>query len=498
MGSPKLTSVQAELARRSLYKFLRYAWPVIEPGNPLLDNWHLEYLCKHVQSVALRERGAPRNLVINIPPGTMKSLIVSVALPAWVWLRNPAWSSIYASANPRVSARDSMRCRDLLESEWYKTTFNIDWKLADDQNLKTQYKNSRGGTRTAISVGARITGARADALFIDDPHDAAEVTSKVERESVLWWYDSAFANRVNSPSESTRVIIMQRLHDGDLTGHVLEHGQYSHLSLPMEFEGDAEPTWLGLKDPRTQPGELLFPARFPTSVLEEEKKRLGSAGYAGQMQQRPAPVSGNRFKREWWRFWSPVGRILPRPQGCNTTPPKLLQPGTTRFTESIQSWDLSFKQTTTSDYVVGLLIGRIGADKYVLDYVRERLGFGDTRKAICAMRARWPKAYSIIIEDKANGPAIIDSLKAELPGVIGVSPEGGKEARAAALEPEVEAGNWYLPEGAPWLGDWVEEFATFPHSKHDDQVDACSQAAIHLKVTGDTAHTRMLLGIRLV
>lgn len=493
-----LSELRAELQKRSLYVFLKAAWHVLEPGTPLVDNWHLKYVADHVQAVVARTPGSstPKNLVVNVPPGTMKSLIVSVVLPAWVWLTRPSWRSIFASANPRVSLRDSMRCRDLVESEWYRKTFDVRWQLAEDQNAKGQYKLTTGGARLAISVGSKITGDRADALFIDDPHDANEVASKQQRESVLYWYDNAFANRVNSPEDSTRVLIMQRLHEEDLAGHVLAQNSWTHISLPMEYEPTDSVSFLGQRDPRTRAGELLMPARFSESVLADERRRLGSSGYAGQMQQRPVSASGNRFQRTWWRFWSPTPETKKRSQGAAHVPPRVINPSTQIFDEIIGSWDMAFKDTDGSDYVVGVVVGRVKADRFVLAMDRGRRSFSDSRRAVIQQKRDWPRIREILIEDKANGTAIIETLKSELTAIVAVNPLGGKEARAAAVEPEVEAGNWYLPDGAEWLGDFIDEFASFPLGSHDDIVDAISQAGIRFK-NSDIASARRLLGIKL-
>lgn len=484
----------------TLSEFVSAAWHVVEPSTPLVWGWHLDALCAHVQAVLEgRERKGPwtQNLLINIPPGTMKSLVVSVFAPAWVWLWRPSWRAIFTSANPRVSLRDSVRCRDLLESDWYRKTFAAKWTMAEDQNAKGNFKNSEGGFRLAISVGSKVTGDRAHALFVDDPLDAADAPSKLAREAVTFWWDQALANRLADLQTDTRIVIMQRLHEEDLSGHLLAQGGWEHLCLPMEFEvGAKKKTFLGWSDPRKKEGELLFSERFPESVLAVERKRMGSAGYAGQMQQRPAPTSGNKFQRTWWRFWSATGETLPRPRGCSAAPPKKLNLIKPQFAEIIGSWDCAFKDTDGSDYVVGLTIGRIGADRYVLARFRDRVGFADTVRAIRQQRLDWPTVDAILVEDKANGSAVIETLSAELTGIVAVNPSGGKEARAATLEPEVEAGNWYLPEGAEWLEEWVEEFATFPRGRHDDQVDACSQASLRLRGDSDELAARALLGMR--
>lgn len=508
----------------SLAEFTSAAWDTVEPATPLVWNWHLSLLCFHIEAV-LRGPHDPKrhgvivplcpytgkpwvwvqNLLINIPPGTAKSLVLSVFAWAWLWLWKPSAKGIYASANDTVSNRDSMRCRNLIESDWYQKTFAPKWKLAEDQNAKTLYATTAGGYRRATTTERKVVGERADHLFIDDPHDANDL-GKAAMAAVSGWYNDAFGNRVAQPETSTRICIMQRLHEMDLSAILLEQG-WHHVCLPMEYELEgpgAKETFLGCRDPRTKEGELLMPLRFslnvlygegggPGNIVGGEAKRLGSAGYAGQMQQRPVSAAGNRFKREWWRFYSRDGKQFQRPKGCTQAPPVLL-PINVIFDDVLGSWDCAFKDTDGSDWVVGIVVGRMGADKYVLAVRREHLSFSATVKAVVQMRDDWPDCYEIVIEDKANGTAVVESLQSVLTGIVAVEPKGGKEARAAAVEPQVEAGNVYLPEGAEWLDGWVDEFASFPKGKHDDQVDALSQALIKF---GDEemANARALLGM---
>ncbi len=475
--------MQAERARRSLAYFFRAGWHVLEPTTPLVDNWHVDAVCDHVQATLgdwMRRQGEPdyvqriRNLLINIPPGTAKSRIVSVFAPAWMWLHWPSWRAIFLSANPRVALRDSVFCRDLLESSWYQTLFRPEWKLRPDQNSKSLYWNTAGGIRSAFGILGRITGDRADALFIDDPHDAQEAESDALRQEVLDKWDSAIRNRVADPATSVRIGIMQRLHEADWSGHVLAKGGWEHLCLPMEHEPSrlADPgenrkdsiprvTAIGWTDPRTKPGELLFPARFPPDVLAEEKTNLGSRGYAGQHQQRPAPADGDLFKRGWWKFYRQAPEVI-----------------AAECEELIQSWDMTFKETKDSDYVVGQVWGRKGADKFLLSQVRARMDFPTTVQSVRTVSAKWPATRAKLVEDKANGPAVIATLKSSVAGLIPVEPDGGKEARAHAVSPDVEAGNVYLPdpEIAPWIEDFLEEVSAFPNGAFDDQVDAMTQA----------------------
>lgn len=482
----------------SLAQFVVAAWDILEPSTPLLWNWHLDTLCSHVEALLLNKPGAclrcrgdnsepvptgvvvcpkcggpngepcPQNLLINVPPGCMKSLIFSVFAPAWMWLFRPGWRAIYASANPNVVTRDSLKCRTLLRSDWYQNTFKPSWTISADQDEKQHFANTKGGFRRGVSAGGTVTGDRADFLGVDDPNDAKEIHQKSHRDQIneKWW-DMAFHNRIANPTLSKRGIIMQRLHEEDLAGYTLEKEkrQWANLVIPMEAELDGpgdRVTWLGWSDPRKLEGELMFPEYFTTPYLAGERITLGSAGYAGQMQQRPVAAEGNRFLRTWWKFWSPTGESLQRPKGANAIAPLKWDPAVDlrRCYQVISSWDMTFKDTDGTDYVVGLVVAIDGARRIVLERVRERMSFTATVKEVKAQKGapatrdvpavdgRWPQITEVIVEDKANGPAVVKTLEGEVSGLIAVNPEGGKESRAAIMEPKVEAGNWYLPEGA--------------------------------------------------
>jgi predicted phage terminase large subunit-like protein len=280
-------------------------------------------------------------------------------------------------------------------------------------------------------------------------------------------------------------VIQQRLHEADLTGDLLIRGGYEHLCLPAEFEPDRRcSTSIGWTDPRTTAGELLWPQRMDQAKLDELKETLGSYRYAGQFQQRPAPAGGGMLKRHWWGYWQPLGANLPPiavrlPDGTIEMRHAVELPTNL---DQLQSWDMSFKDTKNSDYVVGLVIAALGADRYLLDLTRDRLDLPGTLAAVRRLTAKWPNAHLKLIEDKANGPAVIQSLKKEIHGFVEVNPEGGKMSRAAAASPQLESGNWYLPH--PMLRQWVDAFiaecAAFPAGAHDDQVDAWSQGAKRL------------------
>jgi predicted phage terminase large subunit-like protein len=507
-----LVAVQVERARRSLAYFVRSSWHVLEPDTPLQWSWHMDALCLHIQAMlkgwAKRRRNPlkftpAQNLLVNIPPGTAKSRILSVCTPAWAWLHWPGWRVKCLSGNPEVALRDSVYCRDLILSDWYQSRFRPEWRLTGDQNTKGSFRNTRGGERMAKGMEASSIGTRADALFIDDPNDAKKVYDEKHRRSVNDRWDQAIWNRVNSPIYSIRIGIMQRLHEDDWSGHLLGTGtkksesdavkslKWAHLCLPMEFDPEraCETPSFKFRDPRTYEGELLHPERFPQEVLDAERGVLGSLGYAAQMNQRPASAEGNLFKRSWWRFFGTEGQRGTRPRRCYTGP-AVATP--TRLDWLLLSVDANFKKTEDGSRVSILAIGGLGANRYVFDNRTRPMSFTESVKEIRAMVDKWPEARKKLIENKANGEAIIDTLTNEIDGLIAINPEGGKESRAAAISPTVESHNVYLLDDAAWLEPFVSEFGAFPAGAHDDQVDSLSQALIYMQAGSDLAFARAI------
>jgi predicted phage terminase large subunit-like protein len=458
---PSLAEIRAEKARRHLADFARQAWEIVEPAVPLVWNWHIDAICDHLEAV---RRGQISNLLINVPPGSMKSLLTCVFWPAWIWATEPSWRGIFATYVDVLAWRDSIRTRDIVKNDWFQRHFvRGDWALSHDQDTKTLFSNTRQGFRLATTVGGGGTGLRGDAVVIDDPLKVQDAFSEAKREEAKRYRRQVMSNRFVDMRRARRVMIMQRLHEDDPAGDVLREGGYVHLNVPAEYERESHcTTAIGYEDPRTEEGESFFKELFPPTVLADEKRTKGSAGYAGQYQQRPAPASGNIFHRDWW-------------QKTTLAVIKAMQ-----FDEIVLSIDCAFKGKATSDRVAILVLGRKGADVYVLDLVVDQMGFGATKAAVRASVAKHPKARAKYVEDKANGSAIIDELKHEIPGLIAVEPDGGKEARAHAAAPYVEAGNCWVPVDAPWAQEFVEEHAAFPFGTYDDIVDAFTQGARRL------------------
>ena len=480
----------------SLAAFVRHAWTVVWPNTAYVPGWHIDAICEHLAAVSA---GVIRRLQVWVPPGSSKSTIVSIMWPAWEWTREPWLRYLTASYDQDLATRFAVQSRELIRSSWYQARWpNV--TLKRDQDLKRSYANTSGGERFATSPGspgasAGGTGRHAHRILIDDAINAAAVTSETALQHVAEWHDGTISTRFADPKTGTEVIIQQRLAERDLAGHVLEQGDWEILCLPEEYEPDHPYAWRG--DPRSQPGELLMPERVGPVEHEQRVRALGAHRAAGQLQQRPAAREGAILKRSGWRFY----------------PADWLEDGERhhlpRFSALVQSWDTAFKDKTTSDYVVGGLWGRVGADLYLLAVRRDRMAMTATKQAIRAMSdlaaANWPGLpVRILIEKSANGVEIIEGLKRELRGVTAIVASTSKVARVEAAEPALEGGNIFVPGmAAPdnpsgyneaktpaFTQQLIEECAVFPNGQHDDQVDMFTQAVNwtrHRAARGSTA-----------
>src|SRR5579864_4054381 len=263
--------VERELATRSLREFVRQAWHVVEPSTIFVPGWHIDAIIEHLEAVSA---GRIRSLLINVPPRHMKSLLVSVFWPAWEWIRWPERRWLFASYAESLAIRDNLRSRRLIQSAWYQGNWGDRFQFAGDQNEKHKVETDRGGHRIAVGTGGSATGEGGDRLVIDDPHNIGEIESTLVRKGALDWFDTVWSTRANDPKTTARVIIMQRSHSDDLSGHVLEQGGYEHLSIPAEYEGDSRKTAVGWSDPRREEGELLWPERFGPAEIAEAKRTL--------------------------------------------------------------------------------------------------------------------------------------------------------------------------------------------------------------------------------
>nr|PZN07740.1 MAG: hypothetical protein DIU64_11800 [Caldicoprobacter oshimai] len=411
---------------------------------------HLLYISKQLVRLV---RGEVKRLIITLPPRHGKSMLVSQFFPAWYIGLYPQKRVLLTSYEADFAASWGRKVRDLLEV-YGQELFGI--RIREDSSAAYRWEiEGYGGGMFTAGAGGPITGKGGDLIIVDDPFkNAEEANSKRIRDKVWDWFQSTLYTRLEP--DGALIIIQTRWHHDDLVGRVLsssEGEQWTAINFPAIAEADDV---LGRKA-----GEPLWPERFNIETLERIKKTIGSYWWNALYQQRPSPEEGAVFKRAWWQFY----KVMPE-----------------RFDEVIQSWDMSFKETASGSYVVGQVWGRIGANKYLLDQVRDRMDFPTTLQAVRTLTAKWPQAHKKLVEEKANGPAVIAMLKKEISGLVAVNPEGSKESRAHAVAPQVEAGNVFLPDPtiAPWVHDFIEECCAFPTGANDDQVDAMTQALIEL------------------
>lgn len=492
MSEVPLSAIQATLAKKSLAHFVKKSWHVLEPATPLVWNWAMQAVCDATQAL-LEGQVAENNLLINIPPGTGKSRIVSVSVTPWWWITHPEWRGIFASGNPRLSVRDSLYARRIILSHWYQASFSPRWRLVGDQNTKTLYANDATGFRLALTAKQAVTGERGDALFWDDPIDAADANSRVERDAVITWYDQAFANRLNDLRSGKRCGIAQRLHEGDLSGHVLAGKQYAQLCIPQEYVVPADGkkrVWVnGWTDPREQEGELMDPVRFPANVLQAERLRLGSAGYSGQHQQNPVTAEGELFKRRYWTYYK---AMYYEPDGTGGVrmiermPAQLV--AFLGITHVVVSADTALSEKKTADYSCFTAIGVSPKKFYVLDQWKGKAEAPEVKKQLKLFAAKW-RPTAVVVEGGSShgGKAIAQELKRDtaLP-VVEVTPILDKVAAANVVLPTIEAGAVSLPEDLPFTVDLVDSTAGFPRLVHDDDVDSL-RIGLQYIITGTPA-----------
>ena len=469
---------RAAVCRKSLYDYVRFAWPVVEPGTPFVDNWHIGLICEYLTAVTDLEI---HNLIINLPPRHMKSLLVSVFWPTWSWIALPQLRWLTGSYATPLAVRDALKSRRIIQSRWYRQRFGHIFHLTGDQNLKSRYENDRTGTRLAFGFNSAVTGEGADVLVVDDPLKAQDADSDLLRERVNEIYDNTLSTRANDPRSARRVIIMQRLHERDLTGHLLaKTGQaaYAHLCLPTEYAPRLFVPVLGKGDQRTRPGELLWPARFGEQENLAARLDLGERGYAGQHDQRPAPLGGVIYRAEWWC-------------GRNRWHPRADQPAVVgRWI----SWDTAFKDREQNDSSA-VTVWELQAD-YRLRLRHAgwyKLQFPQLAAAIQDEARRWlpdGKLRGILIEDKASGISLLQTLRQGAPPeiaclLIPFAPGPlSKDMRARQASLWCERGCVLLPLPAdefPWLFDFEDLLYRFPAARISDPVDSFTQAILYLE-----------------
>ena len=495
--------ISVKSAKNSLYEFLKQAWPIIEGNTPFMDNWHLEVVAEHLEVCYRREI---KNLLINVPPRTSKTSLISIAFPAWVWLQNPEERFMYASYAHSLSTEHSLKCRRLIESDWYQERWASKYQLARDQKAKMLFENNNGGCRIATSVGSVATGKGGSIIIVDDGNNARDGESQVKRESANKWWDQVWSTRLNNPLRDVRIVVQQRIHEKDITGHILANdteSEWIKLILPMEFEIkrraktiklsaiDGDKVW---EDPRTKEGELLWPERFPLKIINRLQRELGSYGYAGQYQQRPSPEGGGHIKKAWFKKWT--------------------MPHSPKFELILQSWDTAFSDKPDAAYSACTTWGIWNSSDdneiqniMLLSMWRGRVGYPELRERAKRLVRDYKdtgihqniypaigRVDTCLIEAKATGDPLIRDLRAAGIPAIGYVPKGDKNSRVQRVLPYIESGLVWLPTESKntdkllsFADEFVEAISNFPNAESRDLVDTMTQALSYIR---DHAHLR--------
>lgn len=470
-------------AEGSLIDFAKQAWHVLEPTTDLKWGWALDAICDHLMAVT---DGDITRLLMNVPPGSMKSLLTSVFWPAWEWGPQQLTGMRYLSTAHKqdLAVRDNMKCRRLIQSTWYQERWPI--KLVGDQNAKTKFENASTGFREAMSFTG-MTGSRGDRVILDDPLSVDAAKSDAELSAAESTFREALPTRVNN-DKSAIVVIMQRLHERDTSGIILkEKLGYEHLCIPMRYEKARRcHTTIGFTDPRKEDGELFFPERFPEKSVVLLEKTLGEYGAAGQLQQRPSPPGGGILKVAHFQLWPKAWEVP-------------------RFEYVVQSYDCAFTEKTSGDptacTVWGVFNERGKRGAMLLDAWSEHMGYPKMRKKVIDdwhavygkhEQSKGAKADIVLVEKKASGQSLLQDLRAaNIPAMPYDPGSVDKPNRAHQVAPILELDCLYIPESSKepgefvvWARPFVLECEQFPNAEHDDYVDTFTQAMILLRDQG--------------
>jgi len=513
-----LALINKLIAEKSLLDFTKMAWKIIEPGIEFKDNWHLHYLEEELLLLVIDDVGTKiglseeyvkhlsdnvfkNRLNINIPPRTMKSLFMNVFFPCWVWIHNPSKKFITVSYSNDLSMDLNQKRREIIQSQWYIENWGNIVKLKDEQNTKTYFENTRQGSMFATSVGGTLTGKGGDIVMLDDIQNPKQAESEADRKRAIAFLTQTLPTRLNDFLKGVIVNIQQRLHYNDVSGYIKDNYDfYKLITLPAETDYDrhytgpiTDKTWT------FKTGDVLWPNRMPLSWIIQTKKEQGARTYTSQFLQDPTPPGGNLINPEWFRKWKrlPIynDEIMKRRKNAY---------------KIVQAWDMNYKEKIGNDNVACSVLLTDGTTTYLIDVFEEQIGFIKTLDAVRDMKEKWkfildknntPLPIEIIIEDKANGPAIMQVLDMTIPGIIPTTPVEDKVTRMTSVTPFMEAGNFLVPDISStaraqkyaWWPDCETELAKFPYVPHDDFSDSLSTGLRRIYV--DVANKRKKMRI---
>lgn len=508
-------------AEKSLYKFTEMMWEFVEPANPFIGNWHLEAIAEHLEAVTY---GHITRLLINIPPGTMKSLMTDVFWPAWEWIHAPHMRYICTSYSAGLTERDNIRFRQVITSDLYRAMWGESYGFSKDSFNVTKIGNDKTGWKLATSTEGMGTGERGNRVIVDDPHNVKDGESEAVMKSTIQYFSEVLPTRVTDPISSAIAVIMQRVRENDVSGYILEKELgYTHLMLPMEFEPDRKcytflPYQLAadandpnpepfFEDPRTEPGELLFPGRMPKWVVERDKKIMGPYAVAGQFQQSPMPRGGGIIKRDYWKLWPKEGEEF------DTAGQPIKRMDYPVMDYVIATVDTAYTKTTENDYNALAILGLwrdMGLPKIMLMHswmkrlelrgeVIPRLPNEEEADYRRRRRHGWGMlewtAYEcarfgvdrLLIEKRSTGITLAQEIRKVYNDqkwvTTLVEPKGDKIARAYSVQHIWAEGMVFAPERA-WAEEAISECEKFPKGAHDDLPDCIVQGVKWLRDSG--------------
>lgn len=437
-------------------EFIPQAWPIIEPAAKFVSNWHIDCIAEHLEAL---DAGQIRRLLINMPPRYGKSSLVSVLWPVWSWTDRPWLRWVFCSYSGSLAVKHNRDRRLVIESDWYRERWGNVFSMAEDQNQKNEFQNSLRGAMVATSVGGTITGKGCSRMVIDDLINPMEAESKAVRERSVEFYKTSLTTRLDNEKEGAVVIVEQRTHRNDLSGNVLLEKEWVHLSLPALNEKHRTVVFPMSRTAKVRAtGDLLWEEKHGAEDLNRQKIRMGSRAFNAQFQQSPVSDEGSLFKRSWWSYYRELPKV--RRRGW--------------------FWDTAVKTREQNDFTVGLLLAECADGFYLERLVKEKMEYPDLRRTVQQEQEARP-ANVIVVEDKSSGQQVIQELRryTRLPIVAFDPGEKDKVLRANLVSPTVEAGKVFLPEGQPWVADFIETLAGFPDVEHDDEVDAFTSGLLY-------------------
>lgn len=446
----KIQKLQKIIYTKHLNYFIERSFYVVNPNSDYIENWHIDLISEALNEVV---KGNIKRLIINMPPRYLKSICVSVAFPAWLLGNNPHKRIIVASYSEKLSLKHSTDCRLIMESDWFQNIFDS-CVLSKNQNEKYKFSTTQNGYRFATSVGGTLTGEGGDILILDDPHNPQNILSTTYRNKTIEWFSNTFASRLNDKKNGAIILVMQRLHQNDLSGVLLERGGWYHLNLPIIAEED-ENISLGNFQKFRKKGELLFPEREGIEEINILRADMGSYNFNTQYQQKPIIKNCNLINENWLKRFNLKNEIS--------------------FENIYLSFDTAIKIGENNDPTVCTVWGELKNTYYLIEVMRKWLEYPELKKETIKLIEKY-KPFAILIEDKASGQSLIQDLKRETKyNIVAIKVLKDKITRFASITPILEAERVFLPTQADWLADFEYELFLFPNSTHDDQIDSLSQ-----------------------